>query len=631
MILSQLVIIYHNNDIIKKLKNHYLKLGDYFAKYQLKLYICIKCKMITALTEKKTIRNIMMFLRSNGIGIERSKRIYKIYGDDTIDIISNDPYKLIIDIISIGFKTADILAMRLGITKNSIKRVKAGIRHILQEHISRGHCAIEQNKLIESTMNLLEISKEVVTQTITNEIHEKSLILDKINGVSHLFLSALYQAECLSVNNIERLKNGTTPWGVIDHEKALEWVKEKIGIIFSSSQQNAITIILKEKVTILTGGPGVGKSTIINCILRIVHAKKIRVSLCAPTGRAAKQLTENTGFTAKTIHRLLEYDFRTRTFKRNQYNSLSTDMVIIDEASMIDITLWNDILKSIPNHASLLIVGDSDQLPSVGPGAVLADMINSKTITVVKLTEIFRQAINSQITINAHRINQGLFPIQKMTYNLSDFYFIPAKTPEEIHEKLLYMITERIPKKFYVDPKHDIQILTPMNKGNLGSNSLNNILQSKLNQNSEQRINRFGTIFSLGDKIIQNINNYDKEVFNGDIGLITNVDLEEKKIEINFYERVVVYDFNELDEISLAYAISIHKSQGSEYPVVIIPIAIQHYMLLARNLLYTAVTRGKKLVVIIGQTKALAIAIKNGSIKTRITNLQSRLCNNNHQ
>lgn len=585
-----------------------------------------KNMILTAWAEQKVVRNIMVFLQSHGIGTTRAVRIYKVYGDNAIDIVRDNPYRLALDIIGVGFKTADSLAMRLGIARDSSKRAQAGIRHVLQEFATEGHCAVAQEKLVKASVALLEIAEEIIVHAITSEVKAENLILDKIDGENCLFLTSLYQAECLSAKNIARLKNGKPPWGIIDYEKALQWIEGRTHIVLSPSQRNAVALALKEKVTIITGGPGVGKTTIINSILKIVHAKKIKVSLCAPTGRAAKRLTEATGLAAKTIHRLLEYDPRNHAFKHNQNNPLLTDMVIIDEASMIDIVLWYNIVKAVPNHASLLVVGDIDQLPSVGPGAVLADMINSQTIAVVKLTEIFRQAANSQIIVNAHRINQGQFPLQNGTPStLSDFYFIQAETPEEIQKKLLHVVTEKIPKRFHFDPKCDIQVLTPMNRGGLGSRALNSILQAKLNPNSEPKINRFGTTFAPGDKVIQNVNNYDKDVFNGDIGIITNIDLEESEVKINFDGHIVIYNFNELDEVALAYATSIHKSQGSEYPVVVIPISTQHYILLARNLLYTAVTRGKKLVIIIGQTKALAIAINNASVGARVTNLKARL------
>ena len=581
--------------------------------------------IIKSWNEQKAVRNLMIFLQSYGVGTARIARIYKFYGDNAIDRIRDNPYQLALDIHGIGFKTADTLALRLGIARDSIKRAEAGIRHGLQEFAAEGHCAMGVAELIETSAELLEIPQAIIIQAINNEVQEGHLVLDKINDKDCLFLAALYQAESYSAINIRKLQRGSPPWGAINYENAIQWAEGQTKITLSPSQREAVTQSLREKVVIITGGPGVGKTTIINTILRIVRAKKIKVSLCAPTGRAAKRLTEATGLPAKTIHRLLEYDPRAHTFKYNQDNPLATDMVVIDEASMIDIVLWHNIIKSIPTHASLLIVGDIDQLPSVGPGSVLTDMIASQVIKVVKLNEIFRQAANSQIIVNAHRINQGLFPLTNNNPSFNDFYFIKAETPEEIQEKLLHTVTKWIPKQFGLKPKRDIQVLTPMNRGGLGSMALNATLQTKLNPTSTPRITKFGTTFAPGDKVIQNINNYDKDVFNGDIGTIAGINLEENEIKVNFDGCLVTYDFNELDEITLAYATSIHKSQGSEYPAVVIPIATQHYMLLVRNLLYTAVTRGKKLVVLIGQTKALAIAIKNVALKTRITNLRFRL------
>ncbi len=585
-----------------------------------------KNMILNAWTEQNAVRDIMVFLQSHGIGTARAVRIYKVYGDNAIEVIRDNPYQLAIDIIGIGFKTADSLAMRLGMAKDSIKRAEAGVKHILQEFAAEGHCAITKEMLIKSSVALLEIPEPIITQAITNETTIGHLTADKINSEDCLFLSSLYQAECLSAQNIARLKSGNPVWGEINCEKALAWVEGQTHLTLSPSQRQAVTVALKEKVIIITGGPGVGKTTVINSILKIVRAKKTQVALCAPTGRAAKRLTESTKLTAKTIHRLLEYNPRTHTFKYNQSNPLATDMVVVDEASMIDIVLWYNLVRAIPNHASLLIVGDIDQLPSVGPGAVLTDMITSQTIPTVFLTEIFRQAANSQIIVNAHRINQGLFPLTTFPESgLSDFYFIKTETTEETQDKLITIVTENIPRRFKLNPRIDIQILTPMNKGGLGSRSLNVLLQSKLNTAANLKISKFGTTFAINDKVIQHVNNYDKDVFNGDIGIITDIDLEENSVRVNFDGHIVNYDFHELDEIGLAYATSIHKSQGSEYKAVVIPIATEHYMLLARNLLYTALTRGKQLVVIIGQTKALAMAVKNASVKTRMTNLQSRL------
>jgi exodeoxyribonuclease V alpha subunit len=378
-------------------------------------------------------------------------------------------------------------------------------------------------------------------------------------------------------------------------------------------------------MVVITGGPGVGKTTLVNSILLIVRAKQVNVTLCAPTGRAAKRLSESTGIEAKTIHRLLEFDPKTFGFKRNKDNPLNANLVVIDESSMVDIALMNKLLGAIPSDAALMIVGDVDQLPSVGPGAVLADIIDSGVVPTVRLTEIFRQAASSKIIVNAHRINKGEMPLKGDAGELTDFYFIPSDTPEDIHAKLLQVVTERIPKRFGMHPVKDIQVLTPMNRGGLGSHSLNAELQKALNPDSEPKVTRFGTTFSPGDKVIQTVNDYDKEVFNGDIGRIDSIDGEEGTLSIVFDDRTVEYEFGELDELSLAYATSIHKSQGSEYQAVVIPLAMQHYTLLQRNLIYTAVTRGKKLVIIIGQPKALAMAVKNKNATKRLTNLAARL------
>ena len=574
-----------------------------------------KNMILTSWTEQKAVRDIMVFLQSHGVGTARAVRIYKVYGNNAIKIISNNPYQLALDIIGVGFKTADNLAMRLGIAKDSVKRAEAGVRHVLQEFAADGHCAISKEQLIKTSTELLTIPEEIINQAIANEVKKENLVLDKINAEDCVFLNTLYQAECLSAKNIERLKHGKPPWGVIAYEKALEWVEKHSNITLSSSQRAAVILSLQEKVTIITGGPGVGKTTVINSILKIVRAKKINVSLCAPTGRAAKRLSESTGLLAKTIHRLLEYNPRTRAFNHNQNNPLVTDMVIIDEASMIDIVLWYSIIKSIPNHASLLIVGDIDQLPSVGPGAVLADMINSKTIPVIKLTEIFRQAANSQIIVNAHLINQGKFPLTTFS-GLNDFYFIQAETPEDIQNKLLSVVTENIPNRFKLDPKNDIQILTPMNRGGLGSHSLNILLQSKLNPNSEHKVSKFATTFAAGDKIIQNVNNYDKNVFNGDIGIITSIDHEESNLKANFDGHVITYDFNELDEIALAYAISIHKSQGSEFNEVLIVLPDKPSPVLTRELIYTAITRARSKVTLWADKEIFKAAIERCITRT---------------
>jgi exodeoxyribonuclease V alpha subunit len=578
-----------------------------------------------AWAEQKVIREIMVFLQSHGVGTARAVRIYKTYGEESILKVTENPYRLALDIHGIGFKTADDIAERLGIARDSLIRARAGVRHTLQEISNDGHCAWPWEELAEAAAGLLEIQPPIIEEAIREEIAEENLVRDEIDGRDCLFLTPLHRAENGTAASVGRLLRGAPPWGEIDGAQAIPWVEKKTGLTLSPSQRSAVELALSGKVTVITGGPGVGKTTLVNSILKIIRAKQVRVTLCAPTGRAAKRLSESTGLEARTIHRLLEFDPQSFGFKRGRDNPLETDLVVVDESSMVDIVLANRLLAAVPDHAALIIVGDVDQLPSVGPGAVLADIIDSGAVPTVRLTEIFRQAEASRIIVNAHRINRGEMPLKAEGAALSDFYFIPAETPEEIHDKIMQVVTERIPNRFGFHPVRDIQVLTPMNRGGLGVRSLNVELQQRLNPGAEPAVTRFGTRFAPADKVIQTVNNYDKEVFNGDIGVVRAVDTEEGVMRVDFDGRIVEYEFGELDELSLAYATSIHKSQGSEYPAVVIPLAMQHYMLLERNLLYTAVTRGKKLVIIIGQVKALAMAVKNRKSTKRVTKLAERI------
>jgi exodeoxyribonuclease V alpha subunit len=586
-------------------------------------------KVTSAWSEQKMIREIMVFLQSHGIGTGRAVRIYKTYGEESIIKVTENPYRLALDIHGIGFKTADVLAKNLGIAPDSLIRAQAGVRHVLQEIADDGHCAAPWDTLVDEASKLLEIASSIVEEGIHSEIAEENLIHEDIDGKPCLFLTPLHRAEAGTATSILRLLKGTPPWGIIDADRAIPWVESKTGLTLSDSQREAVRLSLSSKMVVITGGPGVGKTTLVNSILLTIRAKHMEVTLCAPTGRAAKRLSESTGIEAKTIHRLLEFDPKSFGFKRNKDNQLETDLVVIDESSMVDIALMNKLLAAVPSSAALMIVGDVDQLPSVGPGSVLSDIIDSGKVPTVRLTEIFRQAATSRIIVNAHRINKGEMPLKAESTELSDFYFIPANTPEEIHDKLLQVVTERIPKRFGFHPVRDVQVLTPMNRGGLGSHSLNAELQKALNEQAEPKVTRFGTTFAPGDKVIQTVNNYDKEVFNGDIGQITEIDVEEGLLQVDYDGRSVEYEFGELDEVSLAYATSIHKSQGSEYPAVVIPLAMQHYTLLERNLIYTAVTRGKKLVTIIGQPKALAMAVKNRKSNKRLTKLAVRISTGN--
>ena len=582
-------------------------------------------QVTNAWSEQKAIREIMVFLQSHGVGTSRSVRIYKTYGDEAIAKVQENPYRLALDIHGIGFRTADTLAQKLGIGTQSLIRAQAGVRHVLQEWSGEGHCAAFRDQLIEMAVRLLEIPADIIEQAIGEELTEENLVSEIIDGQEALFLTPLYRAEIGCATHLLRLKEGRPPWGDIDAGKAIPWVEEKTGLALSESQKAAIEQVLNSKVSVITGGPGVGKTTLVNSILKILRAKRINIGLCAPTGRAAKRLAESTGLEARTVHRLLEFDPQAFAFKHNDDNPLAIDLLVIDEASMMDVVLMNQLLKAIPTHAAMLIVGDVDQLPSVGPGAVLADIIDSGQITTVRLTEIFRQAATSEIIVNAHKINQGQVPSAEKADGLSDFYCLHAETPEEVFAKLIQVVTERIPKRFGLDLIDDIQVLTPMNRGGLGARSLNVELQARLNGHSEPKISRYGSTYAPGDKVIQNVNNYDKDVFNGDIGRIQRIDPEESRLSIRFDDRDVDYEFSELDEIALAYATSIHKSQGSEYPVVVMPLAMQHYTLLERNLVYTGVTRGKQLVVIITQPKALGMAVRTQKSGRRLTHLAGRL------
>ncbi|MBK5970634.1 MULTISPECIES: SF1B family DNA helicase RecD2 [Thiorhodovibrio] len=582
-------------------------------------------RVTRAWAEQKVIREIMVFLQSHGVGTARAVRIFKTYGEAAIERVRGNPYRLALDIRGIGFKTADQLAERLGIPRDSPLRARAGVRHVLQEIASDGHCAAWREVLSAQSAKLLEIAPEGIEAAIDLELAAGQLVAETIEERTLVFLPALHRSECGVAESLWRLRDGMPPWGLIDTECALPWVERQTGLHLAASQRQAVIQAVTGKCTLLTGGPGVGKTTVVNSILRILRAKGVKATLCAPTGRAAKRLSESTGQEAKTIHRVLEFDPKTLDFKHNADNPLDTDLLVCDETSMVDVSLMHKLLSALPSSAALLLVGDVDQLPSVGPGAVLADAIGSGVMPTVRLTEIFRQAQTSQIIVNAHRINAGQLPqVPNPPPSDSDWYVIRSETPEQIQERLVKTLCERIPARFGLDPIRDVQVLTPMNRGGLGARALNVLLQQRLNPDAKPRIERFGWTFAPGDKVIQNVNNYDKEVFNGDIGRILAIDVEESEVRIAFDERQVVYEFGELDELALAYATSVHKAQGSEYPAVVIPLATQHYMLLQRNLLYTGVTRGKRLVVLIAQPKALGMAVRQTGGQ-RLTRLRQRL------
>lgn len=578
-------------------------------------------KITSAWADQKTVREIMVFLHSHGVGTARAVRIFKTYGSDAVQVMSENPYRLARDIRGIGFKTADAIAQRLGIAKTAMIRVRAGISYALTEAMNNGHCGLPLEELLPLASELLEVEATLVQTALDLELAEGTVVADRVGETQCAFLARLHRAERAIAEDLLRLSAGDLPWPSIDAERALPWIEAKTGLTLAASQVEAIRLALRSKVLVITGGPGVGKTTIVNAILRILAAKDTVLQLCAPTGRAARRMTEATGFPARTIHRLLETDPRAGGFKRDEHNPIECDLLVIDETSMVDVVLMQALLAAVPRHAALLIVGDIDQLPSVGPGQVLADIIGSGAVPVVRLTEIFRQAAQSRIIVNAHRVNQGLLPDLARPEGDSDFYFVPADEPETAVARVVELVKARMPRRFGFDPIRDIQVLCPMNRGGVGARSLNIELQAALNPAGEKKVERFGWTFAPGDKVMQIENDYDKDIFNGDIGYVDAVDPEAAELVASFDGRPVTFLFGELDSLVPAYAATIHKSQGSEYPAVVIALLTQHYAMLQRNLLYTGITRGKKLVVLVGQKKAVAIAVRNVAGRRRWSKL----------
>ena len=581
-------------------------------------------KIKDAWAEQKTIRKIMVFLHSHGVSSSRAVRIYKTYGETAIDQVQSNPYRLALDIQGIGFKTADQIAQHLGIPSDSLLRATAGLRHVLLEASGQGHCALPVEALLDAAGQLLLVPLGLVQTALERSLSLRELVAEDIGGERWIFTPQLSRAEQTIAERLKHLAAAPPNYPAIDLDKAIAWCQEKTGTELAPSQRAALGMALTSRFLIVTGGPGVGKTTLVNAILKILRAKKVPCLLCAPTGRAAKRLSESTGLPAQTIHRLLEAKGQ-GGFERNDRNPLECDLLVVDEGSMIDVPLMSYLLRALPEAAALILVGDVDQLPSVGPGLVLRDLIDSGVARVTRLTEVFRQAAHSRIITAAHQINQGFMP--DLPPGESDFYFIERQDPESIAKTLAEVLRDRIPARFKLDPIRDVQVLSPMNRGSLGVHELNLQLQNLLNPlpPGGQEIEKFGWKFRAGDKVIQTENNYDKEVFNGDIGQIVRLAPEERELTVRYEQREVIYEYGELDELSLAYTITIHKSQGSEFPVVVMPLATQHYLLLQRNLVYTGITRGKKLVVLIGQPKALGMAIRNNKTEQRYSGLLYRL------
>ncbi len=569
--------------------------------------------------EQRQIREVMIFLRSHGVSPAFAHKIFKTYGDQSIEKVKNNPYALAKELHGVGFKMADSIARNLGIAEDADVRIDAGIEYVLWELTNEGHVCYPRLEFLPIAKGMLNCEHSVIENRLEHLFKKGHIVKEK----DLIWVKPLYLCETGIARELERLKNGCTCLRAIDVEKALEWVEKKLGIELAPEQKNAVKEAVQGKIHIITGGPGTGKSTITKAILAISEKLTPRILLAAPTGRAAKRMSEITQKKATTLHSLLEMDFKGGGFKKNRQNPLECDLIIVDEASMIDTQLMYHVLKAIPSHARVIIIGDIDQLPSVGPGNVLRDMIASERLAVTRLTQIFRQAAGSRIVTNAHKINAGEMPDLDYAPK-SDFSFIYAEDPEEILSQIVSLVKTRLTKAFRFHRFDDIQVLSPMRKGIIGCENLNVILQKELNPRPDPLMH-MGRHFCIGDKVMQIKNNYTKDVYNGDVGKIVEINPDDSTVKVVFDEKSVAYDFSELDEVVLAYAVSIHKYQGSECPCVIIPIHTSHFKLLYRNLLYTGITRGKKLVVLVGSKKAVSMCIKNEEVRKRYSGLKDAI------
>ena len=559
------------------------------------------------------------------MGTARAVRIHKAYGGEAIGVITENPYRLARDIRGVGFRTADALAQRLGIESTAMTRLRAGVSYALTTALDEGHCGLPVAELVPRTAKLLEVEPGLIQAALEAELAEGAVVADAVDDTCCVFLAGLHRAERQIAGRLRALAAAPLPWAPIDAERALPWAEVRAGLTLAESQRAAVRVALVSKVLVLTGGPGVGKTTVVNAILRVLRARRVRVLLAAPTGRAAKRLSEATGLEAKTVHRLLEADPGAGGFRRGAESPLEADLVVVDEASMLDVPLARALLLAVPDTAALLIVGDTDQLPSVGPGQVLADVIGSGAVPVARLTEVFRQAARSRIVTGAHRINRGLMPEPAPRGEDSDYHFVAVENPERAAERVVELVARRIPRRFGLDPARDVQVLCPMARGAVGARALNLALQEALLSTSGPTVERFGWTFAPGLKVMQTENDYEREVHNGDLGFVTRIDPEEGEATVDFEGRPVTYGLNELDALTPAYAVTVHKAQGSEYPAVVIPVLMQHYPMLQRSLVYTALTRGKRLVVLVGQRRALALAVRQAAGCRRWTKLRDWL------
>ena len=573
-------------------------------------------KIAESWEKQKDIKNVMLFLQGYGVSTAYAAKIYRQYGKESIDTVKTNPYKLADDIWGIGFKTADTIASKMGYEKNDLRRLKSGVTYTLSHMAEEGNVYAEEDQLVKSAIELLDADEAPVRQAISEMLQSEDLIAD----AEAIYMPPFYYAEVGTANRLNKLLD-CVEGSLFNIIPDISVISKQTGVEYDEVQAEAIREAVSSKVMVLTGGPGTGKTTTTQGIIAALKAMGLRILLAAPTGRAAKRMSEATGMEAKTIHRLLEYNPKDG-YKRNDDNPLEGDALIVDECSMIDLLLMNNLMKAIPAGMRLVLVGDIDQLPSVGAGNVLRDIIDSKRIPVIRLTRIFRQAQESRIVMSAHAINKGVFP-DTSNGKHTDFFFIQQEDPEQAVDTIVKLVKERLPNA-YKRPTSDIQVLTPMQRGVVGAANLNMALQTVLNP-GQVSLNRSGYSFRQGDRVMQLRNNYDKEVFNGDLGYIERVDMEDRTLFVCFDGRTVEYDVSELDELTLAYATTIHKSQGSEYPIVVMPVLMTHYIMLQRNLIYTGITRAKKICVLVGTKKALSFAIRNLSVLKRNTKLKERL------
>ncbi len=580
--------------------------------------------------EQKEIRNIMLFLQGHDVSTGHATKIYKTYGNDSIQVVQENPYRLADDIWGIGFRTADTIAGKMGFDHERYERLRSGLLYTLNRLADEGHCFATEEMLIRTGTELLEVQESPLRETLERMIHEDDVITEAFAAESGgeetaIYLPPFYYAERGTAGRLREIAAGSVSLSV-ERNGLAERIQRRTGMVYDEVQMEAIRTAIGSKILILTGGPGTGKTTTTKGILAAFRESGARIILAAPTGRAAKRLSETTGMEAKTIHRLLEVK-PPEGYQRNAENPLEGDLLIVDECSMIDIMLMYNLVKAIPDSMRLILVGDVDQLPSVGAGNVLRDIIDAGCFPVIRLTRIFRQAQTSRIILNAHRVNAGKMP-DLSNGRSSDFFFVEEEETESAAKRITDLVRGNLPRYYRVPPE-EIQVLTPMQRGTVGAANLNLLLQEALNPGSDG-LRRGGVQYRKNDKVMQIRNNYEKEVFNGDIGVIEAVDPEEHTLLVRFDGRSVAYDVTELDELVLAYAVTIHKSQGSEYPIVVMPVLMTHYVMLQRNLIYTGITRAKKVMVLVGSKKALAFAVRNVTVRQRNTLLCQRLRTEKH-